>query len=198
MEADRLQLDAPERNTRLTALTGAVLLVLLAVEGVTLVSLQSLLSWHIFVGVLVVPVVALKLGSTGYRFFRYYTRRPDFVRAGPPQLPLRMLGPLVVLSTVGLLATGVALIVVGPGGGVMLNLHKASFAVWLVALGAHVLAHIRRLLHVLRTDLTAPRRPGGSGLRYAVVAGAVVIGTTAAVAVLIHGTPWLHWARIEH
>jgi hypothetical protein len=198
VEADRLQLGAPERNTRLTALTGAVLLVLLAVEGVTLISLQSLLSWHIFVGVLVVPVVALKLGSTGYRFFRYYTRRPDFVRAGPPQLLLRMLGPLVVLSTVGLLATGVALIVVGPGGGVMLNLHKASFAVWLVALGAHVLAHIGRLLHVLRTDLTAPRRPGGSRLRYAVVAGAVVVGTTAAVAVLMHGTPWLHWARVEH
>jgi hypothetical protein len=195
---DRLQLDAPERNTRLTALTGAVLLVLLAVEGVTLVSLQSLLSWHIFVGVLVVPVVGLKLGSTGYRFFRYYTRRPDFVRAGPPQLLLRILGPLVVLSTVGLLATGVALIAVGPGGGMMLNLHKASFAVWLVALGAHVLAHIGRLLHVLRTDLAAPLRVGGSRLRYAVVAGAVVIGTTAAVAVLMHGTPWLHWARVEH
>jgi hypothetical protein len=115
-------------------------------------------------------VVALKLGSTGYRFFRYYTRRPDFVRAGPPQLLLRMLGPLVVLSTVGLLATGIALIWVGPGGGVMLNLHKASFAVWLVALGAHVLAHIGRLLHVLarpphRPDDAAARRRLASAVR---------------------------------
>ena len=54
----------PERNTQLTALTGVVLLALLAVEeGFTLLSLRSLLSWHIFVGVLVVPVVALKLGG---------------------------------------------------------------------------------------------------------------------------------------
>jgi hypothetical protein len=198
VDTDPLQLDAPARNTRLTALTGAVLLVLLAVEGVTLISLQSLLSWHIFVGVLVMPVVTLKLGSTGYRFFRYYTRRPDFVLGGPPQLLPRMLGPFVVLSTVGLLATGVALIVVGPGGGLMLNLHKASFAVWLVALGAHVLAHIGRLLYVLRTNLTAPQRMRGSRLPYALVAGAVAIGTAAAVAVLLHGTPWLHWARLEH
>jgi hypothetical protein len=61
----------PEGNARLTALTGVVLLVLLAIEGFTLLSLRAMLSWHIFVGVLVVPVVALKVASTGYRFFRY-------------------------------------------------------------------------------------------------------------------------------
>ncbi|HEY8316020.1 MAG TPA: hypothetical protein VIG35_04075, partial [Gaiellaceae bacterium] len=58
--------DGPERNLRLTALTGAVLLVLLAVEGFTLLSLRAMLSLHIFIGILVVPVVLLKLGSTGY------------------------------------------------------------------------------------------------------------------------------------
>ncbi len=112
--------DGPERNLRLTALTGAVLLVLLAVEGFTLLSLRAMLSWHIFVGILLVPVVLLKLGSTGYRFFRYYTHRPDYVRAGPPPLLLRLLGPVVVLSTLALLATGIALIAVGPGRGLVL------------------------------------------------------------------------------
>jgi hypothetical protein len=63
----------PEGNARLTALTGAALLVLLAIESITLISLRSMLSWHIFVGLLVVPVVALKLGSTGYKIYRYYT-----------------------------------------------------------------------------------------------------------------------------
>src|SRR2546428_13292023 len=96
---DPMQAIGPERNARLTALTGAVLLVLLAIEGFTLLSLRAMISWHIFVGVLVVPLVALKLGSTGYRFYRYYTRRPDYVRAGPPHLLLRLLGPVVVLST---------------------------------------------------------------------------------------------------
>lgn len=151
--------DAPEQNLRLTALTGAVLLVLLAIEGVTLISLRSLLSWHIFVGVLVVPVVLLKLASTGYRLMRYYTGRPDFVRAGPPPLLLRLLGPVVVVSTLALLGTGLALIAVGPGGGRVLLLHKASFVVWLGALGLHVLGHLPRIPRALGADL------GGRGRR---------------------------------
>ena len=187
----------PEQNARLTALTGVVLLVLLAVEGITLLSLRTMLSWHIFVGVLVVPVVALKLGSTGYRFLRYYTRRPDYVRAGPPQPLLRLLGPVVVLSTLVLLGTGLALVATGPGGGLVLNLHKASFVVWLGALGAHVLGHLRRLPPAARADLSGADDLGGSWWRLLLVAGAVVVGAVAAVAVLPHGAPWLHWATLE-
>src|ERR1700693_5045081 len=171
-----MRTEGPEANARLTALTGAVLLVLLAVEGVTLLSLRSMLSWHIFVGVLVVPVVGLKLASTGYRFFRYYSRRADYVHAGPPHPLLRLLGPVVVLTTVALLATGIALIVVGPGGGLMLSLHKASFFVWLGALGAHVLRPLRRLPRAGRADLSSGDRLGGSRRRLLLVAGAVVVG----------------------
>src|SRR5437016_4734924 len=42
-------------NERLTATTGAVLLVLLAVEGATLISIRSLLSVQVFVGMLLIP-----------------------------------------------------------------------------------------------------------------------------------------------
>jgi hypothetical protein len=188
----------PERNARLTALTGVVLLVLLAIEGFTLLSLRAMLSWHIFVGVLVVPVVALKLGSTGYRFFRYYTHRPDYVRAGPPNLLLRLLGPVVILTTVALLATGIALIVVGPGRGIILNLHKASFIVWLAALGAHVLGHLGRLPRALRGDLVSRDSLGGSRLRLVLVAGSVVIGAIAAVAIYPQAGAWLHWIHVDH
>jgi len=190
--------DGPERNSRLTALTGAVLLVLLAVEGITLVSLRAMLSWHIFVGVLVVPVVALKLGSTVYRFYRYYTRRPDYVRAGPPHPLLRLLGPVVVLSTVVLLGTGLALIAVGPRGGVVLGLHKASFVVWVAALSVHVLGHLGRVPRAVSADLTARDGLGGSHGRLLLVAGAVVMGAIAAVAVLPYTTAWLHMAHADN
>jgi hypothetical protein len=189
--------DGPERNARLTALTGVVLLGLLAVEGVTLISLQAMISWHIFVGVLVVPVVGLKLASTGYRFFRYYTRRSDYVRAGPPHPLLRLLGPVVVLSTLVLLGSGLALVAVGPGDGLVLNLHKASFIVWLGALGAHVLGHLRRL-RTVREDVAGGDRLGGFQWRLLLVAGAVVTGAVTAVVVLPHGAPWLHWVGSEH
>jgi hypothetical protein len=182
----------PERNARLTALAGAVLLVLLAVEGVTLISLQAMISWHIFVGVLVVPVVLLKMASTGYRFFRYYTRRPDYVRAGPPHVVLRLLGPVVVLSTLVLLGTGLALVALGPGGGITLLLHKASFVIWLGALGIHVLGHLPRVQRALAADLGVRDGVGGSRVRVLLVAASIVAGAIAAVVVLPHGHAWLH------
>jgi hypothetical protein len=72
-------------NARLTALSGALLLVLLAVEGATIPFLRSLLSVHIFVGMLLLGPVALKLASTGYRMIRYYSRAREYVEAGAPR-----------------------------------------------------------------------------------------------------------------
>src|ERR1700685_2891935 len=97
-------------NERLTAVTGAVLIVLLAVIGVTIISLSQLLWVHLFVGVLLIGPLMLKLASTGYRFVRYYTRDAAYRHVGPPALPLRLIAPIVVLSTVVVFASGVALL----------------------------------------------------------------------------------------
>src|SRR2546429_377406 len=61
-------------NERLTALASAVLLVLILVELVSSASLHAGLAIHIFVGVLLASPLVVKLGSTGYRFLRYYTK----------------------------------------------------------------------------------------------------------------------------
>src|SRR3954451_9813552 len=58
-------------NSRLTAATGMVLLVLLAVEGVTILSVRQMITLHIFVGVMLLGPVLLKSGTTMYRFARY-------------------------------------------------------------------------------------------------------------------------------
>ncbi|TMF52500.1 MAG: hypothetical protein E6I32_00570, partial [Chloroflexi bacterium] len=83
-------------NERMTTLAGAVLLVLIVVELVTVPSLRALLSVHVFVGVLLAGPLTVKIGSTGYRFLRYYTGSPAFVRKGPPRLALRVLSPLIL------------------------------------------------------------------------------------------------------
>ena len=88
-----------EGNARLTGSVAAVLLVLLAVEGVTIVEVGTLLRVHVFVGMLLVPPVLLKSASTSYRLFRYYTGSAPYVRRGPPPLLLRLLGPAVVVLT---------------------------------------------------------------------------------------------------
>jgi hypothetical protein len=189
---------APEANSRLTALTAGVLLVLLAVEGATLVSLQTFISWHIVVGMLLVPIVLLKLASTGYRMVRYYTGSEEYVRAGPPALPLRLLGPVVVFATAGLFASGVALVAVGPAAPFVLLLHKASFAVWLAAMSVHVLAHLVKVPVLTAADLRGGEGVPGSRLRLSLVAGAIATGAIVAVATLPLVSPWAHWVGTSH
>jgi len=185
-------------NTRLTALTAIPLLVLLAAEGLTLLSLQSFLEWHVFLGMLLVPLVVLKIASTGYRFVNYYTGRREYVQAGPPPLFLRLLGPLVVASTAALFASGVALALLGPGRTFgMLLLHKASFVIWVGALGLHVLGHIARIPGLTAPDLRRPRAGTGSSIRLALVASAIVVGAIVAVVTLPSAVQWAHWIQSQ-
>ena len=67
-------------NERLTALTGAVLLVSFAVEIVTVVLPRAVMPAHFFIGVLLIGPVAVKTASTGWRILRYYTRHPAYRR----------------------------------------------------------------------------------------------------------------------
>ncbi len=186
-------------NERLTAATGVVLLVLLAIEGATILFLRPLLSVHIFVGILLIPPVALKLGTVGYRFARYYSGARPYQAKGPPHLFMRVLvAPVLVASTIGLFATGVALIVVGPSRGIVLGLHKASFAVWFFAMSVHVLAYVLRLPGLVRADWRRSGRENGGYLRNGLLAGSLVLGLTLALFTLQYAGPWLHWVQTFH
>ena len=63
---------------------------------------------------LVSLVLLVKLGSTGWRFLRYYTRAPAYVRRGPPPLVLRVLGPVLLITTLVMVSSGIGLVVPGP------------------------------------------------------------------------------------
>ena len=176
-----------ERNERLTATTAVALVVLLAVEGVTILFIRPLLSWHVFVGMLLIPPVALKLATTGWRMIRYYGGGAAYVRRGPPPLFLRALAPLVVAATVGVFGSGVALLAAGPrrGHGLLLGAHKASFVVWLAATGLHVLAHLRRVPRLVLEP--------GLRTRVALVGATVMAGLALAGGTLSLAGPWHHW-----
>jgi len=132
-----------EGNARLTSSTAVLLLILLAAEGLTLPAIHALLRPHVYIGFALIPPVALKLGSTLYRFTRYYTRAPEYLQKGPPPPLLRVLGPVVVLSTVLLLVSGVVLLFfTGQWQQRMLTVHKASFILWFAAMTVHVVAHV--------------------------------------------------------
>jgi len=175
-----------------------VLFLLLAAEGVTILFIRPLLSVHVFIGMLLIPPVALKLGSTGWRFLRYYTGDGAYRAKGAPLLPLRMLAPLVVASTAVLFSTGVGLLIFGPGRGFLLGLHRASFVVWLVATGIHVLAHLRRVPRLVLADWrpAGPAGLSGSFARRTLVAAALVAGVVLALVTVRYAQPWIHWEEV--
>lgn len=185
-----------ESNARLTGLTAAVLFVLFAVEGVTVLQIRSLLTPHVFIGMLLVPPILLKMGSTGWRFARYYLGSPAYRRKGPPPPILRLLGPLVIVLTVTLFASGIAALL-GPVSirSPMLLLHKASFVVWLLVMAVHVLGHLLDTASLAPRDFVerTRRQVDGARLRQWVVAASLGVGLILGVAVIPKIGPWLGW-----
>lgn len=142
-----------EGNERLTAATGAVLLVLFAAEGMTILALRQLLTLHFFLGMMLIGPVALKASCTVYRFARYYAGDPGYRRKGPPAPLLRVLGPLVLATSLAVLGTGVILAFTGPNAGPWLFAHKAAFVLWFGVMTIHVLAYAWRLPRMIGGDL---------------------------------------------
>jgi hypothetical protein len=193
--------DSAEGNARLTGSTAAVLFVLLAAEGFTILNIRGLLTMHILVGMVLVPPILLKIGSTVWRFAQYYRGSPDYRRKGPPPMILRLLGPIVIVLTVAVFATGIALLL-GPGGwrNQMLLLHKASFIVWLAVMALHVLGHLPETVKLAPRDwLPRTRRQvTGAGLRQWALAASVGLGLVLGVLVLPRVGPWLVGASLSH
>jgi hypothetical protein len=200
-------------NEQLTATVGALLLVLLAVLGVTIIRIGQLLWLHLFLGLLLIGPVALKMGSTGYRFVRYYTADPPYRRKGPPATELRLLAPLVVASTIAVFATGVLLLLEGPGATTglvifhkpsLLFWHKVTFFIWLGVTGLHVLGHLvglpRSMRAVRETRSGLPGLEPGAGGRMLAFWGAIAIGALIAVALLPDFGTWTsaHFHHFHH
>ena len=181
-------------------MTGVVLLILLAALGVTILRIRPLLSVHMFLGLLLIPPVLLKMASTGYRFVRYYTHNPPYRRKGPPEVIMRATAPLLILSSVVVFASGVALLLVGPSSrGSLLGIHKASFFVWIAFTAIHVIGHLPHIARILgarhRSGADWPREGRGREGRFLSLAGAIVLGVVVAILFVPEFGAWLHAHR---
>jgi len=193
----------PAGNALLTAWTGLVLLGLIVAELLTLIDVRGLISWHIAIGALLIPPALVKTGTTTWRMVHYYCGHTGYRIGGPPPTLLRLLGPLVVISTIGLLGSGVLLTLMGSteSHNVLLTalglridwvtVHQGAFVAWAIATGLHLLARIIPALRLTGRQLsTHPKVPG-------LVGRAVVISTAMGIAVLLAillvraDTPWL-------
>ena len=192
----------PDGNERLTAAVGAILVVLTLIEIATLLlGLHSFLSAHVFVGLVLLPPVAVKLATTGWRFARYYTLNPAYREKGAPQILMRLLAPILVLATVALFGSGVAMGVThGEALRIARQVHGPSSVVWLIAIGIHVLVYGLRALRAIAADLAARSRAAvtGARLRAAVVAVTIVAGVAVGLATLPVDHDWLHLSGHHH
>lgn len=179
---------SPLGNTRLTALTGTVLLLLFAVQGFTLLSVRQFITIHVFVGLLLIGPVCLKIATTVYRFARYYGGDRTYRQEPRPHNVLRIVGPAVVVTSVWLLASGVALAAFGRRweGLPMLLIHQVAFWCWVSVMTLHVLGRVWRLPRLVGPELgmTAGQetRVAGGALRWAALAVALATGLALAFA----------------
>ena len=182
----------PDGNERLTAATGLVLIVLSVAEIATLLlGLQRTLPWHVAIGLMLIPPIALKLASTGWRFVRYYTRNAVYREKGAPQIVMRLLAPLLVFLTVVLFGSGVAMGFVHGGAlHVARRLHGPAAAGWVILVGLHVLVYLRRALRETAAEVVSWSRR--SRLRAWALAAALVAGLVTALATVPVQEPWLH------
>jgi hypothetical protein len=193
--------DGVESNARLTASVAVVLFVLLAAEGVTILRIRPLLTPHVFIGMLLVPPVVLKMGSTTWRFARYYLGSPEYRRKGPPPMVLRLLGPVLVALTLIVFASGIALLLTPPAWHArMLLLHKASFIVWIAAMAIHVLGHLLDTARLAPRDWMrrTRRQVRGAGLRQWSIAGSLALGLILAFVTVPEVGRWLMTGGFHH
>jgi hypothetical protein len=175
-----------EANELLTSSVAALLTILLLAEALTIIDIGGLLSAHMFIGLTLIPPVALKLASTGYRFVRYYAGAPAYRAKGPPQLALRVLAPVLVAATAMVFATGIWLLLLGHHSDLVLMLHKVAFFIWGAVFGVHFLAYLPRAARSLRTAWvsTTPRSLTGARVSALPVAISLAAGLALATALL--------------
>lgn len=186
----------PAANRALTSLLGMTLACLLVLQVLSAV-LFALLNVnvplpagpffdlvqpvHFFDGFLLLPLVALKLGSTGWRFGMYHLGNREYGRDGPPTKRARLLAPVLVASALVLFISGVEQwAFLNQFIGWWAQLHLISACVFVACLVAHLLLHGRRANREAGRDLAraAPGHPGEPGRlsRRAVVRGGLLAG----------------------
>jgi molybdopterin-dependent oxidoreductase-like protein protein len=212
-------------NARLTAMTGLLLLALLVLEiasaafffllAANLAALGGpaydvIRPVHFFVGFLLMPLVAIKLVSTGYRFGRYYLRAHAYHEAGPPRPVPRIIAPVLIGSSVTLFGSGVEMWSFrNQFGYAWTAIHNTSAVVFTATLAVHIAVHVREAHRNAAAELAGtpiavagaePAEPiheplGGTVTRRSLLGGGLAFG--AVLGAGASGFPVRSWAFLQ-
>lgn len=193
-------------NTRLTSLAGTVLLALITLQVLSALFF-ALLTYnvslpvgplydvvrpvHFFVGFMLMPLIAIKLASTGYRFSRYYTRNPAYHAAGPPKPLGRLIAPVLIGSAIILVASGVEMWSFQNQFGLAWTaIHNVAAFTFVTVVIVHIALHVREAHRGAADDLagvpassdpTAQGPPAAAITRRALIGGGIAFGAVLGV-----------------
>src|SRR5260370_4904363 len=103
---------------------------------------------------------------------------------------MRLLGPVIVVVTIGVFGTGIELWFFGYGLGFLwAPLHHGSAYLWFVTMAIHVVNYFRRAPDLALADWRDHLR--GAFTRRSLVVGGLALGVVLAVAMLPFPTPFL-------
>ncbi len=144
---------------------------------------------HYFSGLLLIPLLAVKLAGTGWRALRYYLRDGGFREDGPPHLMPRITAPILVLSTVVLFVSGVEMLLGADRFGAWSTIHNGAAIIFTGAIGLHLLAHLwdtptEVAADVAPSRIAAPVPVPGARRRVVVTVVAFTVGITLATAAM--------------
>jgi hypothetical protein len=145
--------------------------------------------------------VQLKIAGTGWRFARYYTRNQAYRMKGTPELVMRMLAPLLVLMTIVLFGSGVAMgLTHGRALEIARRLHGPAAFLWTVIVAVHVLVYLRRAIRSTAADIVPAtrRETEGAKARAFILAAVIVGGFVLGAATLPAQRQWLHLPSRHH
>ena len=163
-------------NRALTSWAGLALLPGLGVVALSGLVFGRFWQLHYIVGLALIPLLLLKLGSTGYRALSYYVRRAAYRAAGAPEWIGRLLAPALVLSTLVAMGTGIWMWSQHSEAQPWAKLHVLSVVAMGGCVALHLLLRTPTSIHAVGRDGVAALRHMWPRVRVILVGGAVAGG----------------------
>lgn len=168
-------------NLILTSHAGLVILFFLILLYFTGLEFTPLRPVHFGLGFALIPILLVKLGSTGWRAVNYYFDRDPYGAAGPPWLLPRIMALPLTACAVAATISGVVLWATGTDHGTWATIHIYSVISLAAVVVVHLAIYTRRAFRassrsIAETKTTQQERIMVWALLVALVVGSAAVG----------------------
>jgi hypothetical protein len=168
-------------NLILTSHAGLVILFFLILLYFTGLEFAPLRGVHFGLGFALIPILLVKLGSTGWRAVNYYFDRDPYRAAGPPWFLPRIMALPLTACAVAATISGVVLWAIGTDRGTWATIHIYSVILLAVVVVVHLAIYTRKAFRASsrsleQTKTTQQERVMVWALLVALVVGSAAVG----------------------